>query len=329
MSGPTFPPAPQPCPAARPKRRHDDPAELHVICVYSNPVRYRSRRRLHEQHQRRLAEAGVTAWVVEATFGERPAEVADPANPRHIAVRCDSEVWLKEAMINIAAAAIPADAKYLMWQDGDIEFLRPDWAAETIEALQHYAVVQPFSHAVDLGPDGEAIEHHFGFAYEYARGTRPGQPGARFMHPGFCWAWRRKAWDEVGGMIDRAICGAGDHHMALGLIGLAEQSLPGGVHPNYRAMVMDWQRLAGMKVRRDIGHVPGTILHHFHGWKADRRYQGRWAIVVDNQYDPEADVTRDSAGMLRLRPERTKLRDELRAYFRQRMEDGGRKSWPV
>ena len=305
------------------------PSDLHVITVLSNPVRYASRARLHRENQARQAEAGVTSWVVEAVFGDRQPEVADPANPRHIVVRCDHEVWIKEAMINVAAAAIPADAKYLMWQDGDIEFLRPDWAMETIQALQHFKVVQPFSHAIDLGPDLEVIESHNGFVYQYDKGKRPGDKYSPFMHPGFCWAWRRKAWDDVGGMIDKAICGAGDHHMALGLIGEAEQSLPGGVHPNYRKMVMDWQRLAGMHLQRDIGHIPGTILHAFHGWKADRRYQSRWSIVTDNAYDPEVDVIRDSAGMLRLAGNKSKLRDDLRRYFRVRMEDGGRKSWPV
>jgi hypothetical protein len=306
-----------------------NPADLHVITVYSNPVRYASRIRLHLANQARQLEAGVTRWVVEAVFGDRPPAVTDHNNPRHLILRCDSEVWLKEAMINAAAAALPAGARYIAWQDGDIEFLRPDWAMETLQALQHYQVVQPFSHAIDLGPDHEVIESHKGFAYEYEKGARPGDKYAAFMHPGFCWAWRRSAWDAVGGMIDRAICGAGDHHMALALIGEADKSLPGGVTANYRSMVMDWQSRAEHLVRRDIGHIPGTILHHFHGWKADRRYQGRWSIVVDNAYDPKADLVETAGGMFALAPDRTRLRDDLRRYFRQRMEDGGRKHWPI
>lgn len=306
-----------------------DPAQLHVITVYSNPVRYHSRTRLHFAHLERLKGAGVTPWVVEATFGERPPTVADPHDPKHLTFRCDAEVWLKEAMINAAARAIPADAKYLMWCDGDVEFVRHDWASEIIQALQHYKVVQPFSHAVDLGPDGEILETHSGFAYEYEKGNRPGRNYATFMHPGFAWAWRRSAWDAVGGMIDRAIGGAGDHHMACALIGQVEASIHGEVHPNYLAMCREWQRLAQWKVKRDIGHLPGTILHHFHGWKPDRQYQSRWNILVENQYDPAKDVIFDSSGMPRLNPEKTKLRDDLRLYFRQRMEDGGRKHWPV
>ena len=306
-----------------------DPDRLHVVSVISNPVRYRSRVRLFHDNQAKQAAAGVSSWVIEAVFGDRVPEVADPANPRHIIVRCDSEVWLKEAMINEAVRRLPVDARFIMWQDADIEFLNPQWAAETLHALQHYRVVQPFSHAIDLGPDGEVLELHKGFAYLHEKGAEPMSSQYAFMHPGFCWAWRREAWDRMGGMIDRAICGAGDHHMALALIGKAEKSLPGGIHANYRAMVLDWQTRAEEFVKRDIGHLPGTILHHFHGWKPDRQYQGRWSILTSENYDPATDVAVDSSGMLRLTDAKPGLRDKLRKYFRTRMEDGGRKYWPV
>jgi hypothetical protein len=303
--------------------------DLNVITVHSNPVRYASRARLHLEHQARMAEAGVTLWVVEAVFGDRAPEVTDPSNPRHITVRCDSEVWLKEAMINLAAEKIPADAKYLMWQDADIRWLRSDWATETIEALQHYRVVQPFTNVIDLGPEGEVIQTHRGFAYLYEKGLKPGLKYGEFLHPGYAWAWRRSAWDAVGGMIDRAICGAADHHMACALIGLGETSVPGNVADGYKRMVSAWQALAERHVQRDIGHIPGTITHDFHGWKADRNYVSRWSILSETGFDPYTDLTKDSSGMLRLNPAKTYLRDRLRQYFRQRMEDAQRRSWPV
>ena len=305
-----------------------NPRDLHVITVHSNPARYEARARLHLEHQDRLRAAGVTHWVVEATFGERPPEVTDPSNPQHIVVRCDSEVWLKEAMIEVGKAHLPADARYVMWQDADIRFVRDDWAVETIEALRHWRVVQPFSHVVDLGPEGEVIEQHNGFVYEYLKGSKPGAKYAQFMHPGYCWAWRRSAWDRVGGMMTRAICGAADHHMACALIGAGQASVHGGVTDAYKRMVAEWEALAEQHVQRDIGFVGGTILHDFHGWKADRRYQDRWSILTETAYDPDTDLTFDSYGMPRLNPAKTWLRDRLRAYFRQRNEDAGRMGWP-
>jgi hypothetical protein len=43
---------------------------------------------------------------------------------------------------------------------------------DTLNALQHHPVVQPFSHVIDLGPHGEALETHKGFAYCHLQGDQ-------------------------------------------------------------------------------------------------------------------------------------------------------------
>ena len=42
---------------------------------------------------------------------------------------------------------------------------------------------------------------------------------------------------------------------------------------------------------------------------------------MDNKYDPVADLKRDWQGLLSLDRRRTKLRDDIRKYFRARNED--------
>jgi hypothetical protein len=304
-------------------------ADLHVIAVVSNPVRYRSRVRLFRDFIPRIEASGATLWVVEATFGEREPSVVDAGNPRHIRVRCDSELWLKENLINVGARHAPPDAKYIGWVDGDVAFQRDDWASEVVEYLQHYDVVQPFSHVIDYGPQGEVMQTHKGFAYCHRQGARLG-PGNRlgghryggpYWHPGYAWFWRMDAWNAVGGMIDRAVMGAGDHHMACALIGQGEQSYPGGVHRNYKDMVLGWQARAEAAVKGNIGYLPGTIHHHFHGHKADRRYVQRWDILTGNAYDPQRDVALDRHGVLQWATDKRRLIDQARDYFRARNED--------
>ena len=304
-------------------------ADLHVIAVISNPVRYRSRVRLFREFQARMAASGATLWVVEATFGEREPTVLDASDPRHIQVRCDHELWLKENLINIGARSLPADARYVMWLDGDVSFERADWAHETVEYLQHYPVVQPFSHVVDYGPQGEVLELQKSFAYCHRQGDRLGPKnrlggwkyGGPFWHPGYACAWRMSTWNAVGGMIDRAVMGAADYHMACALIGRGEVSMPAGVSASYRDMVMAWQARAETAVGGDIGYLPGTIHHGFHGWKADRKYQDRWQILIGNDYDPNRDVGYDRFGVLQWTTPKRRLIDEARAYFRARNED--------
>ena len=306
------------------------PSDLHVISVISNPVRYKSRTRLFKEFLARQAKSGCTQWVVEATFGERSPDVADPANPHHIIVRCDHEIWLKENLINVGMAALPKDAKYVAWVDADIAFSRDDWAIETLQHLQHFDVVQPFSQAVDLGPNNEVLASYNGFAYCYRAGDRLGphntldghRYGGPYWHPGYAMAWRVSAWNAVGGMIDQAVMGAGDHHMACALIGQADYSLPGNIHPHYKAIVKGWEARAETAIKRNIGFVPGVILHYFHGRKENRGYISRWDILTKNDFDPLHDIAYDRNGVLQWTTEKRGLIDGTRDYFRQRDEDG-------
>ena len=58
--------------------------------------------------------------------------------------------------------------------------------------------------------------------------------------------------------------GSGDHHMALGMVGAASRSLPGGVGAGYRDAVTSWaiargrgnQRQARLRPRHDRAPVP-------------------------------------------------------------------------
>jgi hypothetical protein len=310
------------------------PSDLHVIAVISNPVRYNTRTRLFREFMDMMELSGATLWVVEAVHGNRPPSVAKHGHPNHIIVRCDHELWLKENLINIGARHLPRDAKYVMWMDADIEFHRDDWALETIETLQNHAVVQPFSHVVDYGPHHQILQTHKGFAYCYNMGEQLGSAnklggwkkyGGPYWHPGYAFAYRVEAWNAVGGMLDRAIAGAGDYHMACGLIGQASFSYPDNVHPNYKLMVDSWGRRAERHIQRSLGYVPGTIHHAFHGKKENRKYVERWDILTKNQYDPYSDVMLDRHGVIHLSlmndARGRALRDGLKAYFRERRED--------
>lgn len=303
-------------------------ADLHVIAVVSNPVRYQSRIALAKKFTAEMKAAGVTLWQVEATFGERPCEwLEDLLSPHCIHVHCNDEIWLKENLIDVALARLPRDAKYVMWCDADITFQNPGWASETIQALQHYDVVQLFSSIIDYGPTGEVLATYKGFFYCYLQGLKLGcwrQPyGGPYWHPGYACAWRLSTLDRMGGMIDRAIVGAGDYHMACALIGQGDFSIPGGVHPNYRQMVKLWEARANAIVQKNVGYVPGTITHGYHDAKDNRGYESRWEIVYRNQFDPYGDLDYDRHGVLRLSTHKTKLRDDLRRYFRSRDEDEG------
>ena len=298
---------------------------LDVIAVYNNPVRWTSRKKLQDVFEQHMLTSGVRLTTVECAYGDRPFELAPNPHINRIQVMAKTWLWLKENLINIGVAHLQHDWKYVGWIDADIEFRKgSSWASEAVHALQHYDVIQPWQHCYDLGPHDEHLETHTSFCSLYRNGKpvmMPHKAPYVFGHPGYAWCATRHAIESLGGLLEIGILGAGDHHMAGGLVGLADRSMPGGISPGYKRFVMQWQQRSSVHINRNIGFIPGTIEHSWHGRKEDRKYVDRWKVLVDNKYDPDTDIKYNSSRVLELAGNKTKLAFDIDAYFRSRSED--------
>lgn len=299
----------------------DKPAKLYVVTSISNPARYSSRYNLYRRFEKMVKDGGGELYTVESAFGNRHFQITEKETPYNIQVRTRSELWHKENLLNIGMNNLPDDWEYVAWIDADVAFARPDWVSETLHQLQHYDFVQMFSKAQDLLPNHDPMQQHYGFVYSYIN-NRVAKSGYSNWHPGFAWAARRSAIDKVGGLIDFAVLGAADRHMAFGLIGKMDETVPEPLlNGAYGKHLRIWQDRAEKYILRNIGYVDGLLLHYWHGKKKDRRYQDRWKILLNNNYDPELDLKRDSQGVWQLTDRNIELRDDIRKYFRSRNED--------
>jgi len=320
-----------------------DRENFYVISVLTNPERYRQRTKLFKEFMGRMKNYKVNHVVVECVQGTRPYEVTDVSNPLHIQLSTDSVVWMKENLVNVALARLPTNWKYAAWIDGDVDFVNPDWVEDTIHELQHAPVVQLFEHAIDLGPDHEFLNkwESFGSCYSkgkpfrgskekwhvdekqesYYFGQYSGVASGEYWHSGYAWAATREALNGFGGLLDFAIAGAGDHHMACAIIGKANLSVPKNVNPNYIKLLREWETRALRTAHKHMGFVKGTLVHYWHGKKRDRQYRSRWEILSKNQFDPTRDLHKDTQGLWVLHPSNIRLRDDLRKYFQSRNED--------
>jgi hypothetical protein len=326
---------------------------LPVITTHSNPVRFDSRLALYERFRRRMLETGdVHLVTVELAYGDAPFRTRHHhhghENAHHhghgplvihgeretfVGVRAPDgdELWHKECLVNIGAKHIPdPDWRRMAFIDADIEFHNGRWVEETVERLGLFKVVQLFSDVQDLGPHGERVgPPRTGFAYSWWHKLEPqnGKYNDPWWHPGFAWAYTREAYDAVGGLLDEAILGSGDWHMAMGLIDKAQDTLRPGLSPAYRSMVLAWQRRAHHYLRSDLNYVPGLVTHWWHGKKRDRGYQDRWQILIRGEFNPTTDLVRDHRqdGLLEWShdhdPRMQRLRDDVRRYLRSRNED--------
>jgi hypothetical protein len=302
-------------------QKRTDRVYLDVIAVVSNPVEFSSRYRLFQEFCSRMRrEPQIRLTAIEVQHGNKPF-----STDAKLKYRTADEVWHKENMINVAVASLPADWEYMAWVDADIEFQRKDWVAETSRQLQHYDIVQLFSHAIDLGPNGEAFETHTGFCYQWVKNPDnmepKNNPYKKYWHTGYGFAIRKKMYNALGGLIEFPILGAADHHMCKAWIGRVENSFPGKIHQNYKTLCMNYQERCTRHLKHNIGYVPGTIVHYWHGKKADRKYHDRWKILTQNEFDPLMDIKKDCNNLWTLEGNKPRFRDALRAYFRVRNED--------
>jgi hypothetical protein len=227
---------------------------------------------------------------------------------------------MKENLINIGVSKLPRSWQKIAWIDADITFLNEKWVEYTQDALDVFDVVQLFQTAIHLGPNGEPIKTDKSFGYMYRSGGKPYSKTDKygFWHPGYAWACTRKAFDTMGGLLDWAILGSGDRHMALALIGKVEDSAPGNIHPSYQNLLIEFQN----KIKKlMLGWVQGTIVHHWHGSLENRKYRERWEILTRLKYNPELDIGYTLSGLVQLTKVGNRFIKEIHNYFQERCED--------
>jgi hypothetical protein len=309
---------------------------LHVMAVCSNPVRYHSRYRLAREFIKAMVNTpNVHLTVVEAAFGDRNHELECDGKWDKIEVRVDSHSWIKESMINLAFRHISTKhqhAKYFAHIDMDVFFNDPSWAQETLHQLQTFEVVQPWTDAIDLGPQGTIIQHFKSFGYQHQRRLpkqkHPSQCYYQYAHSGFAWAYTRRFAETVfgaagtnGPMMDFAILGSADHHMAFAMIGETKDTIHKMMHPSFFRKCYEWEARAMQVTKGEVGFTPGFIQHRWHGRKNRRYYRERWQILVDHSYDPDKMLTHNEQGIATLVGNH-KLEHAIYQYNVSRMEDG-------
>ena len=298
---------------------------LHVVTMISNSARYHSRYRLFREFQERMAKtANVKLYVVEIAFGDRQFEVTEKGNPQHLQLRTSQEIWHKENAISVGVKhLLPADWKYMAWVDADVTFLNDNWAQETMQALQHHDLVQPWSECMDTGPYGNTNQLFKSFASLVAKGIRQqahkDEPYP-YGHSGFAWACTRVFWENVGGLMEFPILGSADHHMAWASVNQVDRSIHQKMTDAFKRRCHDWQRNAFRVTHGHLGYVPGTIIHSFHGPKQKRFYRERWQILVEHRFDPDTDLRKDGQGLL-LVVNKPHLLQACHEYFASRAED--------
>lgn len=311
---------PDPPPREIPEAPFQPIQRLAVITSYFNPCGYQRIRENYRRFQDGLERAGVELFTAELAFEEQPFEIPDATLQLRGSDR--NLLWQKERLLNLLIPRLPEDVDAIAWIDADILFLNPDWPAATCQALERRAVVQLYRDSYTLLPQGD-LQHvkkstGWYYAHDPARFTHFGH-----SHPGFAWA-ARAGWLRRHGLLDDCVTGGGD---CLMVKGMADCTLyiERWLNPEWRTSIDAWASAVQAEIDGAFGYVPGAILHLYHGSRENRRYVERWSYQTDYAFDPQADIERDTNGLIRWTEqalaEKPEMVRRVREYFALRRED--------
>jgi len=294
---------------------------LHVLAVVSNVCNFKIRYKLMNEFIRRMEkEPNVILYIVELVYKDQDFVITNSNNKKHLQLRCEIPLWHKENMVNMGVKhLLPADWKAFAWIDADIEFDNPHWATDALKLLNGGKdFIQLFSHGIDMDINKQILNVFVGFGYQYLQNLKKDQ-GIHYWHPGYAWACNRKAYDQVGGIIEEGVLGAGDNLLSHAFIKKAPESLKKGMSSEYFNFVKTYQdKFEGL----NLGYISGPIRHYFHGKKENRNYWGREDILIKYQFDPYTFIKKNEKGLIIPSENCPKeFLKEIMDYFSARNED--------
>ncbi len=302
-----------------------DGSKLNVLCMISNPVRYRRRIELANKFIRRMKERNdINLYIAEIAYNDHTFQITDSNNPNHLQLRSKYPMWHKENAINILVRKkLEPSWKSFCWIDMDVIFESKHWVEDTLELLnvEEPRFVQLFSHAVDMNytEDPMSIFQSFGYQLSLGKTHDSTKKGFDYWHPGYAWGMNRAAYDLTGGLYERSIIGSGDYNMAMSLIGKGSFSIDRRVSNGYKNSIDEYQaRFSNIVLK----HTPGVIRHEYHGSKVNRKYVQRNDIIIKHCYDPNTFLENDENGLLQPTSFMSKdFLDDIMNYFVERNED--------
>lgn len=304
--------------------------KLYVITAIFNPMLFESRTRLYRRFEKYIEYSGAVLITVEVAWDGRPFEVTTPYNKHNLQLRTEALLWHKERAINLGLAYLKKlypEARKMAWIDADVTFANPDWVKDTLNALDHFDVVQPFSQAINLNPryermwDVKSMFCNFINNIGYAQNPPKQLKYAGGGHPGLAWAAKISALDSLGGLLDICVHGSADTHMGNALMG--DVTLYTNTHfpQNLLAKYKAWQDKCDKYIKKNIGYVNGLILHEWHGKSQDRGYEKRIDMICFHQYDPDTDLIVTDNGLYAFAGNKIDMERDLRRSLSSRNED--------
>ena len=288
-----------------------------ILCFFS-PCGYALPKQNLVECIKRLLHLKVEIVVVQAVLaGEKPVTL--PAECKSFAYKVKHHWFRKENLWNKGAELSSGDT--LVFLDSDVFFKDDKWLDKTNDLLERYDIIQPFEFACWQSADECTVE---ATKLAAAKGLRENEVvNFGVYHPGFGWAMKRKTFNALGGLYDRAIVGSGDTAFSLAFVNdsvLLQQVGSISHHYYYGSRTFKAYRRNVLALNLSVSELAGVSVYHlWHGTRGNRQYHERVKLAPPPE-DKEFELDVLENGLLELK----NIRDaeNMMIYFRGREEDG-------
>lgn len=236
----------------------------------------------------------VPLFIIEAAFKNDPFILKKENNLTQ--VRCKDLIWQQYRLINIIIKKLPDKFDKVVWIDADIIFDNKSWHEDLSDLLDNYKVVQNYSSAHLLYPDGKIQEEKTSVAYEALKNyNKPNNTlfsscldMSTSIATGFSWGIQRDVVEKFG-IYDYWITGSSDNALCLGIWGdWSNRFIKERLNEKMNLHFMEWAEPFYEYINKSVSYREGTIKHLWHGF---RNYRKRWHCL--RYFDPFVDVNND------------------------------------
>jgi len=253
----------------------------------------------------------VALFTIEVAFGEAPFQL-EPMGEHLVQIRAVNKMWQKERAINILLQDLPSEYDQVVWMDCDLIYIQKNWPQRISEALNDYAVIQPYAWAAAM-PDckfASPTNAHvvmwdcFGtgnYRRSFAHYLSDKDRHVIFHkgHVGYVWAARREFLDRHK-LYDPIITGCGDLFMALafsGHLGFLDATPElRGLRQDTTNHFFDWAFPVFEDTQGRIGYTSDLVLHLWHGDLNTRNYLHLSQCLQKYGFNPNEDLRIGQSG---------------------------------
>ena len=283
--------------------------KLGVVCCYYNPCNYKSKYNNFIKFYNNLPHNLINLKVIELRSDYCQLNLPDYTNS-HI-FETKTPIWHKENLINIGIKLLIKDkCEYISWLDADIIFDSKSWVENTIKCLDKYNICQLFSSVYTFN------SKQFGCAYTFKNTKEP-----TIGKTGYGWACKSEILAFCN-LYDKAIIGGGDSLAWIASLNSRSLSKQHPIHSlnlsAYSKNFLDWSKLWGSLIDRNIGYINNSITALNHGSFRRRRYLSRYSILEKNSYNPYIDIEYKNKI---IHCKNQTLASDISNYFYRRKED--------